>query len=158
MKTKQQDIDRFMQKVSIRDDGCWQWTGADDIGGYGRFSVGRKEWKAHRFSYCSFVGPIPIGLTLDHLCRNRWCVNPKHLEPVTLRVNLLRGDTFQSRNASKTHCDNGHEFTKNNTMMVNGWRQCRECILTRKEKVRRSKGMKIRGRYKTKWQEQTVLP
>lgn len=81
----------FAAKVRRLPSGCWQWTGAIDKTGYGRFTIGRgRSQAAHRFAYELHVGPILPGLDLDHLCRNRWCVNPAHLEPVTRSVNLSR--------------------------------------------------------------------
>lgn len=114
---------------------CWIWAGRLDPQGYGRHS-----WDlAHRVAYERFMGPIPDGLTLDHLCRTPACVNPWHLEPVTLRENLLRGDTFQARNAAKTHCKRGHPFDEENTYITPaGWRSCRSC---RREHHRRYREM-----------------
>ena len=143
-------MQRFMAKVIKLPSGCWTWRGPLNRCGYGKFTVQRVTVAAHRFAYHELVGKIPENLTIDHLCRNRACVNPKHMEPVPLRENLLRGDTFQAANFKKTHCVNGHEFTDSNTLIVNGWRQCRECVLIRKEEKRRAAGMKTRGRYKTK--------
>ena len=86
--------ERFWPKVD-KTETCWIWIGAIGTGGYGNFWVGpdrlSDRMRAHRFAYESMVGPIPEGLDLDHLCRNRACVNPAHLEPVTRRVNLRRG-------------------------------------------------------------------
>ena len=127
---------RFIALAGSPDDrdGCWLWTGHVGPHGYARFDG--VAW-AHRWSYEHFVGPIPVGLEIDHLCRNRSCVNPDHLEPVTRRENLLRGDTFASRNAAKTHCIHGHEFTPANTYVAaGGGRYCRTC---RAERERRRK-------------------
>jgi hypothetical protein len=110
--------ERFMAKVSARPDGCWQWMGATDRYGYGlSLFYGRRERKhmAHRVAYEQFVGPIPEGLVIDHLCRNKGCVNPDHLEPVTIGENVLRGETIPARNLLKTHCHRGHEFTPEST-------------------------------------------
>ncbi len=92
------------------------------------FSYLRKTVYAHRFSYRHHVGEIPEGLELDHLCRIRHCVNPLHLEPVTGKVNLMRGDTHAAINASKTHCPYGHQYSGDNLRIAyNGQRFCRAC-------------------------------
>jgi hypothetical protein len=116
--------------------GCWIWTAYKNKKGYGK--TGRKtstERYAHRFMYETFVGPIPAGLHIDHLCKNPSCVNPKHLEPVTPRENLIRGDRIQ--NARKAnHCRHGHKWTPKNTYThpTSGSRICRICTL---ESIRR---------------------
>lgn len=138
-------MDRFMWFVEQTDE-CGNWTG-QTTRGYGRFRtrVSVSQWKndqAHRVSYELFVGPIPEGLTLDHLCRNRRCVRPSHLEPVTMRENLMRGTSFAATNAAKTHCVHGHEFTAANTRIdLLGKRQCRACRLdiNRRYNARRPK-------------------
>lgn len=119
---------RFWEKVKRDpDSGCWLWTGATGRG-YGLFQLKGKLVIAHRFAYQRLRGAVPEELQLDHLCRNRACCNPDHLEPVTCRENLLRSPITQAgKNARKTHCDNGHEFTKENTYRWKGHRQCREC-------------------------------
>ncbi len=106
---------------------CWLWTGDRDPRGYGRVWVDdHKEW-AHRFIYVRLIGPIDQDLQIDHLCRVRGCVNPFHLEPVTRRVNLLRGIGFSARNAVKTECLRGHPFNAENTRIVPKGRKCRVC-------------------------------
>jgi hypothetical protein len=118
---------RFFDKVDKSGDGgCWIWT-AGKSRGYGRFKLGDSVTLAHRVSYTWCKGEIPDGLILDHLCRNRACVNPDHLEPVTYQVNLLRGDTISAMHAKKTHCPQGHEYTDENTYMYRGSRQCSTC-------------------------------
>ena len=108
--------------------GCWLWTGRLDPKGYGTVHVFGKSQRAHRVVYELFVGPIPDGLELDHLCRVRHCVNPDHLEPVDHKTNVLRGDGWGAKNARKTHCVNGHEFTDENTRLrIDGSRDCRAC-------------------------------
>lgn len=107
--------------------GCWIWQGSKDRAGYGMVNS-RIEVMAHRLSYTLLVGAIPEGLTIDHLCGNPSCVNPAHLEAVTQRENILRGDTVAARNAAKTHCLRGHEFTAENTYTTPaGGRGCKTC-------------------------------
>lgn len=126
---------RFMAKVDQTGD-CWLWTGAKTTNGYGAFD----KRVAHRWLYERVVGPVPEGLQLDHLCRVRHCVNPAHLEPVTQRENLYRGNTIPALNAAKTHCPTGHPYDEANTYRTPaGYRQCRACarIFDRKRDRRR---------------------
>ena len=103
-------------------DACWEWRGPR-AGGYGQY--GASKWYVHRLIYGALYGPVDPELDLDHLCRNRACVNPRHLEPVTRRENLARGSI---PNGSKTHCKWGHPFDEANTRTnANGSRSCRTC-------------------------------
>jgi hypothetical protein len=134
---------RFLAKVDIAgEDDCWPWMATLINSGYGRFWYEGKTELAHRVAYVLFVGDIPTGLTIDHtchthecedvICDHRRCVNPAHLEPVTQRVNLLRGNTIVADNAAKTHCLHGHRYNQANTRIINLpgggiCRQCRQC-------------------------------
>lgn len=118
--------ERFWAKVN-KTDTCWLWTAAQKHNGYGSFTYKGKTFRAHRLSYELLVGPIPAGLVLDHLCRVRHCVNPAHLEVVTMEENKLRGLSVCNINAAKTHCKHGHEFTAENTWLEGHWRRCRTC-------------------------------
>lgn len=122
------DMRRFWAKVAVDPSGCLVWTASTFSTGYGQFKHGGRTVTAHRFGYTALVGPIPDGLVLDHLCRNKRCAAPDHLEPVTDRVNILRGDTLAALLAAKTHCLNGHPFDEVNTRIDSrGMRQCRTC-------------------------------
>lgn len=97
----------LLTRIRQTDAGCWEWTRASSSG-YGTLGPGREERKAHRLSYRVFVGPMPAGLVIDHLCRNTLCINPLHLEPVTARVNTLRGVSPLALLARQETCINGH--------------------------------------------------
>ncbi len=121
--------ERFLDKLQIGD-GCWEWLGAPDSQGYGRIRETGKYGRtlsAHRVSYEMFVGPIPRGLVLDHLCRNHICVRPDHLEPVTNAVNVMRGDSPQAKSARMTHCKRGHLLEWDIFPSLRGRRRCRIC-------------------------------
>jgi hypothetical protein len=123
---------RFWAKVK-RGRDCWRWIGGKNGRGYGVFWESGKLVLAHRWAYEHKVGPIPEGLTLDHLCRNRDCVRPEHLEPVTFAENVARGER-----ATKTHCHRGHPFDKINTYYRkdgNG-RECRACHRLTQQRLR----------------------
>lgn len=130
--------ERFWQKVD-KSGECWTWTACCLPSGYGQMNIGggRKAY-AHRMAYELAVGPIPMGLVIDHLCRNPACVNPAHLEPVTQKVNRDRGNArlflhrWQEGSAAlkrnQTHCRHGHAFDAPNTLVrPNGTRGCRAC-------------------------------
>lgn len=122
---------RFWAKVDRKGDAdCWLWLGALRYG-YGHFGLGGKggyRVMAHRFSYQLLCGPIQDGLTIDHLCRVRNCVNPSHLEPVTHKENVLRGISPAAQQARRTACIRGHELSGENLYVTPaGKRQCRSC-------------------------------
>jgi hypothetical protein len=128
--------DRFWSRVSEDPEtGCWPWRGSMFGNGYGQYASSfTATAMAHRIAYELVVGAIPDGLVIDHLCRNRRCVNPAHLEPVTHRENLLRGDTLTAKNAAKTHCPQGHPYTGLNLYVTRaGRRHCRTCTRRRQD-------------------------
>lgn len=109
---------------------CWLWTGGLNRNGYGRTTHPdtQRTVAAHRLVYEVLIGPIPAGMQLDHLCRVRRCVNPHHVEPVTQRVNLLRGETIAARAAATEACPAGHPYAGRNLYIApSGDRRCREC-------------------------------
>lgn len=132
---------RFLAKTMRAPSGCLIWLGAHDPKrGYGTFTHEGRCVGAHRVSHLLFIGPIPSGFQVDHLCRNRRCVEPMHLEAVLPRVNTLRGMGPSARNGSKARCIRGHEFTPENTQVAaDGERSCRKC-----------KALRQRGYYKRK--------
>lgn len=138
--------ERFWSKVDRREpDDCWPWTGSHVSGGYGNFWDGAKVVYAHRWAYQHFVGPIPEGLDIDHLCHNadtgcaggwacphRPCVNfLTHLEPASRSLNLARGQAgrwLAAVQAAKTHCPQGHPYDEANTYWWGKHRHCRTCL------------------------------
>lgn len=136
--------ERFWARVDASGD-CWLWQGHTRANRYGTFSLwlgdGKvKTWFAHRFAYEALVGSIPIGLDLDHLCRNPSCVNPDHLEPVTRQTNVRRGYSRPAINATKTHCPKGHPYDEANTFVTGArggrrYRVCRACSKAPKQRV-----------------------
>jgi hypothetical protein len=128
--TDEQRFWRFVEKTA----SCWEWRGARNPEGYGQFHRRNKQVRAHRFAYELLVGPIPEGLVIDHLCRNHGCVNPAHLEAVTVHENMVRGEGPAADNETRSHCTNGHEFTTENTYSWKGYRHCRACA---RERARR---------------------
>jgi hypothetical protein len=138
----QKDIERFLKKIdkngpTVNENlsACWLWLGSvRSKNGYGQFYIrdvkNKKDtnYSSHRFSYEIHKGEIPDGLTIDHLCCNTGCVNPEHLEAVTIWENTLRSTNHIGQNSKKTHCLMGHEFNEKNTKVrSNGKRRCRRC-------------------------------
>lgn len=131
--------DRFWSKVDTTG-LCWEWTASRNAKGYGCFRVAdRRNATAHRVAWEMLVGVIPEGMQLDHLCRNRSCVNPDHLEVVDGRTNTLRGNAMSARWARRTHCNYGHPFDEENTRVWgNDGRRCAQCQSDR-AKARRAR-------------------
>jgi hypothetical protein len=147
-------IFRFWSKVDkngplFKGIPCWNWT--DSLrSGYGTFYVSgarnaQQRIAAHRYAYELLVWPIGPDLELDHLCRNRRCVNPAHLEEVPHRINVLRGTGISAQRAGQTHCKNGHEMTPANTIWLpSGTRRCRACLLVFRANHREKKNARLR--------------
>lgn len=123
---------------------CWEWTGALSKGRYGQIPRRIGTRKAHRFIYELLRGPIPEGMTIDHLCKCTRCVNPAHMEVVSAQENVLRSDCLGMQNKRKTHCCRGHELAGRNLIIQRtGKRNCRECVnaaLRKNRAMRRQKG------------------
>ena len=122
---------RFTSKYKRTESGCWEWIAGCFADGYAGYSFEGKMVRAHRYSYECLVGPIPDGLVIHHSCRNIKCVNPDHLEAVTNRENLIRGEgpvLIGKFHKSKIQCPKGHMYSPSNTHIApNGQRVCREC-------------------------------
>ena len=122
---------RLTKQIRLVGD-CWVWCGNTNNWGYGQINVKvGKIWHkrlAHRVAYEHFVGSIPAGLTIDHLCNNPACINPEHLEAVVIGENSRRSpNTLNGMNARKTHCPRGHPYLGANLYIENGKRRCRAC-------------------------------
>lgn len=124
--------ERFWAKVDRRgDQECWEWQAYIEPRGYGRFRGGGRRQLAHRYAYELLVGPIPDGLHIDHLCRNRRCVNPAHMEPVTMRENILRGMASGAVAVRTNRCARGHDLTHAPPRPRGVGRYCSDCARER---------------------------
>lgn len=142
-------IERFSRHIVEDKNGCWIWVGAKSPGGYALMGVGRADMgimRAHRFSFEYFIGPIPNGKELDHLCRVRACVNPFHVEPVSRRENFLRGNHWADRAFLTDTCRRGHSLA--DCYHNHGYRQCRICTLAKYDPAaRRRRYLSQKGRH-----------
>lgn len=138
-------LNSFWKKV-VKMKNCWNWVACKGQDGYGHLSVNGKNFRAHRISYMISNGEIPEGFQIDHLCRNTSCVNPKHLEAVTQRENIMRGFGITAQNLRKIYCINNHKFTNGNTWFYKEKgairRVCKACtkIKTRNYLERKKRG------------------
>lgn len=137
--------DRIRKYASIDPvTGCWEWLASATGNGYGRIMMTReakvhRSSLAHRVAYEEWVGPIPEGMQIDHLCRNTICCNPEHLEPVTPQENLRRGEVSSNTYREATRCIHGHEFTEENTYRTERGRYCRACRRRRNQESKARK-------------------
>jgi hypothetical protein len=129
-------LERLRGRYVVNSRGCWEWQGRLTRGGYGSFQFDGRRMNAHRAMYILTRGEVPSHLDLDHLCRNRRCVNPDHLEPVTRSENLRRGDVGGIWQRALTHCPQGHPYDEANTYHRpdRGGRQCRACMQIARDK------------------------
>lgn len=129
---------RFTRKFKMLPNGCWEWTASLDTGGYGKFYHNGWLEGAHRVSYKHFIGRIKTGLTLDHKCRFRACVNPNHLTPMTLQKNISLGFGMTAKNSQKKFCPQGHSYFGKNLLKCKGGRRCRICRKEQHKKYKRN--------------------
>lgn len=138
-------IDRFVEKFSFKETGCWEWNACRNNTGYGQFYNGDHHVLAHRWSYEYHVKPIPEDKIIDHLCRNPACVNPQHLECVSMKTNTERGylyHVFAAKAAIKTHCKRGHPLSGDNLRIDSRGDRCCvtcQCMKAKEWKVRNRK-------------------
>jgi len=142
---------RFLKNVK-KTKSCWIWVSHKSTGGYGTFYV----WKtaenkggsklAHRWAFENWVSPIPKGLEIDHICKIRNCVNPKHLRIVSHLENMHASNTLASLNSNKTHCPNGHKYEAPNILWDKNSRKCKICVYSRMALIRENKKRLLKAR------------
>lgn len=136
---------KILKKILINPNtGCWEWQGYIDHDGYARTEViGGKNKFVHRLSYEAFIESIPANMSIDHICRNKKCCNPKHLQILSIRENLLLGESPAAKNINKTHCKHGHIFDEENTRHIRGERVCKTCSYETQKRYQLKKKMGI---------------
>ena len=124
-------IERFLSKINVVESGCWEWTDSLTTKGYGQIRIKDKKQHVHRFIYEYYYGELNSTLVINHLCRNRKCCNPLHLEQVTNKENILKGEGICAVNARKTYCKRNHPLTPQNTYNYPNRRHCITCTQER---------------------------
>lgn len=141
------EFNRFIAKIEFAEDGCWLWKGAQTVGGYSCVNLRQNVRLGHRVAFTTFIGPIPNEHEIDHTClnadpsctegdrcRHRRCQNPDHLRAVSHSVNMMSGKTFAARNASRTHCPQGHPYDELNTYHNPRNPTSRQCLICRRRR------------------------
>lgn len=128
----------ILSNIDINENNCWLWKKTTWMG-YGKISWDGICWRVHRLAYLDFYGKLTKNLVLDHLCKNTFCVNPAHLEEISQKENVMRGNSLPCANSKKTHCSRGHEFVKENTLIYKNKRECKICKYERYKKYIKKK-------------------
>lgn len=125
------NVEKILARIAINGE-CWEWSGCITTSGYGTIRINNGEsskmYQSHRVMYSIFKKDIDDGIVIDHICKNRKCVNPEHLREVTMAFNCTENsDSPHAKHKAKTHCVRGHEFSKENTLILKNGRKCKEC-------------------------------